>query len=178
MEIKTAAELMDAGVRARWDERAVIDAPARRVLAAVLRHVIVTGDAPDARDVGSFVPDVAARDVDAALQRLDEADLLLLEDGHVTLAYPFAARPTEFEVVLLRDGARRWACCAIDALGIPALLDEPVRVESRCHECGDPLVIPVTPQGPAALGGSAVDPGIMVWLGEREQLRAKACTSL
>jgi hypothetical protein len=178
MEIKTAAELMDDGVRARWEERGAVDLPARRVLAAVLSHVVDQGDAPGAQDVASLVPELSAHDIEAALQRLDAADLLLLEDGRVMLAYPFAVRPTAFEVVLLKDGARRWACCAIDALGIPAMLDEPARIESRCHDCGEPVVIAVAPGGPTVLGGAAPDPGIMVWVGERAQLRAKACDAL
>ena len=178
MEIRTAAELLDAGVRERWEERGAIDVEARRVLAGVLRHVIARGTAPGVGDVAALVPGVAPDDVAGALGRLDAADLLLLEDGRVTLAYPFAARPTAFEVVLSADGARRWACCAIDALGIPAMLGEPARVEARCHHSGQPLAIPVGPEGPAAVDGTPVDPGIMVWVGAREQLRAKACDVL
>ncbi|HEY3188220.1 MAG TPA: organomercurial lyase [Solirubrobacteraceae bacterium] len=178
MHIKTAAELLEGGVRARWEDRATVDLAARRVLAAVLEHVVAHGIAPGARDVGALLPDLGLDAVEAALHRLDAADLLLLDDGRVTLAYPFAARPTAFEVVLLRDGTRRWACCAIDALGIPALLDEGVRIEASCHDCGEPLAIGVTPSGPIASEGSAAEPGIMVWVGEREQLRAKACDGL
>jgi hypothetical protein len=171
MEIRTAAELLENGVRARWEERAAgVDSLARRVLAAVLGHVVVRGDAPAAPDLA--VADAGRGEVAAALERLDAADLLVLQDGRVTLAYPFALRPTGFDVVF-GDGTRRWACCAVDALGIGPMLDEPLRIEARCHASGAPLALTTTPAGPAE-----ADPGIMVWLGEREQLRAKACDSL
>lgn len=47
--------------------------------------------------------------------RLDHA-------GEVVVAYPFSATPTR-HLVRLADGIRLFAMCAIDALGIPAMLD-------------------------------------------------------
>jgi hypothetical protein len=47
-----------------------------------------------------------------------------------------------------------------------------VTVRSRCHHCGDGFALEVTPEGP--VGGD----GLMAWVGERRDLRGKACTSL
>jgi len=88
----------------------------------------------------------------------------------VVLAYPWSATPTAF-VMGLSGGSERWACCAIDALGIAAMLGEAVQVRTRCHHCAEPLRLDVSPQGPAAAG-------VMAWVGKREDLRGKACTAL
>ena len=73
-----------------------------------------------------------------ALLRLDDDDLIRIRDGHVDIAYPFSASPTAF-VVRLPDGRERYACCAIDALGIAPMVGQPVEIRSRCHHCGTPL---------------------------------------
>lgn len=63
---------------------------------------------------------------------LVEADLIQFDDqARLTLAYPFSAQPTRHRVVL-HDGRRYHAMCAIDALGIPYMLGE--RGEVRAHE--------------------------------------------
>jgi hypothetical protein len=47
-----------------------------------------------------------------------------------------------------------------------------VTVRSLCHHCGEAFGLEVTPQGPVG-GGD-----LMAWVGERGDLRGKACTSL
>src|SRR5207244_710378 len=53
----------------------------------------------------------------AAVAELDARDLVYVSDGRVMLAYPWSGTPTAF-VAVLDDGHERWACCAIDALGL------------------------------------------------------------
>lgn len=56
------------------------------------------------------------------VRRLAAADLIALDaDGGVALAYPLSAHPSRHRVEL-DDGRQLWACCAIDALGIPAMV--------------------------------------------------------
>lgn len=65
------------------------------------------------------------------LERLAGADLIGLDsDGEVTLAYPFSAHPSR-QRIDTADGRRLWACCAIDALGIPAMLGVDATVVAR-----------------------------------------------
>ncbi len=59
----------------------------------------------------------------------------------------------------------RYAVCAIDALGIPAMLGAPVTISSRCHHCGEPLEIRVRPDGSS--DGSETT----VWVGERRDIK-------
>jgi hypothetical protein len=69
----------------------------------------------------------------------------------------WAGTPTAF-AMRLSAGRERWAGCAIDTLGIAAMLGEAVHLHARCHHCEAPLDLDATPDGP--------DP------------RGKACTAL
>jgi hypothetical protein len=158
--LKSAAELMDTSFHARWMDRGRIGPAARATLRAILDGFVAHGG-----------PVELARFNAAAVAELDERDLIYVDAGRAVLAYPFSGTPTDF-VTVLPDGRERWACCAIDALGIPAFLKQPVTVRSRCHHCGDGFALEVTPAGP--VGGD----GLMAWVGERSDLRGKACTSL
>ena len=158
--LKSAAELMDASFHARWLDRGRIGPAARATLRAILDRFVADGG-----------PVELARFDAAVVAELDERDLIYVDAGRAVLAYPFAGTPTDF-VTVLSGGRERWACCAIDALGIPAFLKQPVTVRSRCHHCGDGFALEVTPDGP--VGGD----GLMAWVGERSDLRGKACTSL
>jgi hypothetical protein len=109
--LKSAAELMDASFDARWMERARIGGAARATLRAILNGFVAEGGPVAIAPLGN----------DAAVAELDERDLIYVADDRVMLAYPFAGTPTDF-VTVLPGGRERWACCAIDALGIPAFL--------------------------------------------------------
>lgn len=70
------------------------------------------------------------------------------------------------------DGRVCHASCAIDALGVPAMAGEPATIRAPCHHRGEALTLRVEPEGP---GDS---PEVMVWVGERGDLRGKACDAL
>lgn len=169
--VKRAGELLDAEFIAKWRDRKAIDPVSREVLRTIHDRFVAEGGPVEAEAVARHLPGHARREVDEAIGRLDERDLILAQDGKVMLAYPFAATPTAFRVCL-PDGRERYAVCAIDALGIAPMVGQPVRVRSSCHHCGEPLEIDVRPDGPVGGGG------IMVWVGERGDIRQKACSSI
>lgn len=119
-------------------------------------HDIVTS-APDGHD---------------ALMALDADDLIRVRAGQVDMAYPFSAAPTPFRV-RLSTGHERYACCATDALGVAAMIGEPIDITSACHHCGESLHFAATPQG---VGSTAQ--GVMVWFGKRGDDGCKAFDSL
>jgi alkylmercury lyase-like protein len=161
--LRTAAELMaDADFEARWKERESIGAPARAALRDILARFVADGGPIEV----ATLPHPAA-----VIEELDAHDLLYVQDGRVVLAYPWSGTPTAF-AMRLSGGRERWACCAIDALGIAAMLGEPVQVRARCHHCDELFRLEVTPEGPAG----AAD--VFAWVGKREDLRGKACTAL
>jgi hypothetical protein len=160
--LRTAAELMDAAFLAKWADRAALGPAARAALGEILGRFLADGGPIEIASLGHG---------EAAVTELDARDLVYVSEGRIVLAYPWSGTPTAF-VTVLADGRRRWACCAIDALGIPAMLGALVTVRAGCHHCDERFELVVTPDGPAA--GS----GVMAWVGERGDLRGKACTGL
>ncbi len=79
------------------------------------------------------------------LLRLTAMDLLLVDSTGETVlaAYPFSATPTPHRVHL--NGREVFALCAVDALGIPAMLQEVADIVSRCAHCGSQVEIRVSP---------------------------------
>lgn len=162
-EIKKADELLDAEFIAKWRDRLALDPLRRSALRAILDRFVAAG--------GPVKVEEFPAEVQAAIARLDEKDLILVEDGQIRVAYPFSGAPTAF-VVVLPDGRERYAVCAIDALGIPAMLGQLVSIRSSCHHCGEPMELDVAPDGPVGSGE------VMVWVGKRGDIRQKACASI
>ena len=168
-EIKTAEELADPELEARWAARR-----ARRteeVFRQVLRAFVDRAGPVPVDDVVTALPGRRRDDVLGELAALDAEDLILARAGRIELAYPFAGRPTAFTVVL-PGGRERHACCAIDALGIPPMLDARVLIRSACHHCGDPLSFEADAEGPYPEADR-----IMVWVGTRGPLDRKVIDS-
>ena len=169
-EVKEAAELLDSGFLAKWHERRALDPLARTALRTILQQFVASGGPVRVEELAALLPAHDPGEVYEGIARLDEKDLIVVQEGQVIVAYPFAGAPTAF-TVSLPDGRERYAVCAIDALGVPAMLGQPVTIRSHCHHCREPLEIRARPDGP--IGGSEV----MVWVGERGETRTKSYTS-
>jgi Alkylmercury lyase len=170
LEIRTAAELSDPELEARWTARRAARETA--VLQQVLRAFVERPGPVEVEEIVAAFADGPSEGIRQDLARLDEDDLIQIRDGLVDVAYPFSAFPTPF-VVQLADGQERYACCAIDALGIAPMLAQRVRVRSRCHHCGEPLELGVDPAG----SGLEAE-GAMVWVGKQGDGERRASTSL
>ena len=87
-----------------------------------------------------------ALDTNTALATLAREDLVHTDDdGAVTVAYPFSLRARGHEVTI--DGRTVQAMCAIDALGIAAMLDRPIDVRSRDPISGSEIRVHANPDG-------------------------------
>jgi len=85
-------------------------------------------------------------DSSAALATLAREDLVHTDDrGAVTVAYPFSAQARGHEVTV--RGRVVQAMCAIDALGIAALLDQPVEVRSHDPISDTEIRVQADPEG-------------------------------
>ena len=166
--IKTIEELMDPAVEARQAARRA--ARQSHLLRQVWRALLTRGAPIPIDMIGRQATWLDPAAVQDGLARLDEEDLILLQDGVVRLAYPFSGDPTAFTVVL-PDGRARFVCCAVDALGIAPMLGQSIEARSHCHHCGGPMGFPVGPEGP----GPGAD-GAMVWIGRRDPDERRACT--
>ena len=167
LEIKTAEELVDRDFEARWAARR--HGPQAEVLRWIVRTLMARGRPIPVAEVEAAFPATRAA-VRNEVMALDAQDLIVIVEGEITLAYPISAAPTPF-AVSLQDGRERFACCAVDALGIAAMLGARIEIRAPCHDCGETLELAADPTGP--LGAEDV----MVWVGKRD-VDQRACTSL
>jgi len=170
LEIKRAAELVDPELEARWARRR--EASHAEVLQHVLRAFIERPGPVGVEEILNAFPDRAPQGIREALATLDEEDLIQVRDGRVDIAYPFSALPTPFRVELA-EGRERYACCAIDALGVAPMLGQRVHIQSHCYHCGEALELWADPAGPAPDAE-----GVMVWVGSRGEGQQRISTSL
>ncbi len=170
LEIKTADALIDQELEARWSTRRA--ARQTDVFQLILRTFLDQGGRIPVEAVAAVFPDGSGQAVHGALTALDVDDVIRIRDGHVDMAYPFSALPTPF-VVRLPGGEERYACCAVDALGIAPMVGDRVEIRSRCHHCQMALEFSAEPTGP----GPDAD-GLMLWVGKRAEDRCKVADSL
>ncbi len=170
LEIRTAEELIDPALEKRWTARR--DKRQADVLQRILRNFVERGGPVAVNAITAAFPDRPPEAVHQTVVGLDEEDLIQVSEEQVVVAYPFSALPTPF-VVRLVAGPERYACCAIDALGIAPMLGQPVHVRSECHHCRTPLEFAARPDGP---GRDAE--GVMVWIEKRADGQRRMSTSL
>jgi alkylmercury lyase-like protein len=112
---------------------AALTPPARQLHQWVLTVFIDTGHAPSRADLERMTRDQGVDlgvDLDAALSELTGRDVLAVnEQGEIRAAYPFSPAPTRHRVTW-DGGTSVHAMCAIDALGMSAMLSVPVTVTS------------------------------------------------
>jgi hypothetical protein len=113
----------------------------RAVHQAVLRSFAATGRAPD-----HDLLDAAGPPFDTArvLAELAGGDFVYLDQaGSISAAYPFSATPTPHKVQIA-GGASAYAMCAIDALGMAAMLGASVAIRSADPATGEPVTVTVS----------------------------------
>jgi len=125
------------------------------VLASVLRGLL-RGEVPSPTRIGPGTG-LAPAEVEAALTRLHTAGAVYLADGRIRAAYPLSGVPTRHRLSIGR--ATTYVNCAIDALGVPFMVDEPVRIESECAQCGRPVAVQM--RGDAVLAADPAAPVVL-----------------
>ncbi|MEJ8639062.1 alkylmercury lyase family protein [Streptomyces sp. MS2.AVA.5] len=155
--------VLDPIGRAGRGRRAPDERGLRAVHQAVLRHFAATGDAPEPAGLAAAAA-TAGRTAADVLAELDREDFLTLDDdGRIRAAYPFSAVPTGHRL-RLAGGVEAWAMCAIDALGVAAMLQQDVTVTSCDPVDGRPITVTLTD------GTARWEPGeAVVFVGQRDQ---------
>jgi hypothetical protein len=93
----------------------------RAVQQVILRAFVATGAPPAGADLDNAAAP-SGQEAAEILAELHAQDFLQLDAaGHITAAYPFSGVPTAHRV-RLPGGTWAYSMCAIDALGIPAML--------------------------------------------------------
>lgn len=106
---------------------------------AIYQRFASDGSAPPRSEIVELIGDAAA--ADACLRRLHDRHMIVLDGGEVSMALPFAARPTEHRVV--GASGAWWANCAWDSLAIPAALGVDARIEAAWMDTGEPVDLAV-----------------------------------
>ena len=164
LHILTADELTMLDLEGRWKTRRVVRET--QMSRQILRMFFDRGGPIPVQDIVSASND-SPEAIHQTLAVLDNDDLIRIHDGEIDIAYPFSASPTPF-IVRLPDGRERYACCAMDALGIAPMVGQRVEIRSRCHHCHESLEFSADTEGP----GPEAE-GIMLWIGKRSEDRCR-----
>ena len=114
----------------------------QKVRQHVYEVALATGT-PPAISVVTEALGIARDQAEASLQRLAGAHVLVLqpEGREILMAAPFSAVPTPF---LVRTP--KYSCfgnCIWDALGVAAMLQMDVWIDTSCQDCGAPMSVAV-----------------------------------
>jgi hypothetical protein len=126
--------------RCRAAER--LSGPARRVHLAVLAAFTETGRPPPSAELDRLTRAHGAEHGSVRAE-LAGADLLAFTaGGEIRAAYPFSPRPTPIRVSWA-GGPQAYAMCAIDALGMSAMLGLPVSISAAEPGTGRAITVAV-----------------------------------
>jgi hypothetical protein len=115
----------------------------RAVHQAVLRAFAATGRAPVPRDLDGVLASTGT-DAGTVVRRLHDLDAIrLAPDGTIAVAYPFSATPTR-HLVRIGNQIDVYAMCAIDALGIAAMLGQDTAITSVDVSSGQSVIVNTT----------------------------------
>lgn len=131
---------------------------------ALLASFADTGKAPTPDQLGTRLG-LMREEAIAICRRLAKTDLILWDDATNSIlgAYPFSGSPTVHRVEL-GDRKTVYALCAVDALGIPAMLFTGATVRSLCFHCHGPIEAKIR-EGEIL---SAEPSSLVVWFSARD----------
>jgi hypothetical protein len=143
---ESVGRVLDAAAipRARTGGRraAALAAPERQLYRWILRQ-FAAGGRPSLEATAAAAA-AAGADLNPALDTFRRLDLVHLADGQIAVAYPFSGPPTAHRVSI--DGRSEvYAMCALDALGIAAMLELPIEVLSRDPVSGGEVWVRIDP---------------------------------
>lgn len=146
-----------SGLLDRWAIK--LEPDADRVWRMILRLYAELGHAPTQADIVA-ASRIAVGDIGNLLDRLRSHDLIDLDAaGGITLAYPFTQACTGHRIHIGDNTLN--ALCAIDALGVAAMLQTDIVISSTCHRCGEAVQVVTTGKGRALRKVAPVD--AVVW---------------
>lgn len=128
------------------DDACPADPAEKAVHQAILRGFATHGHAPSLRELADVVAGHGVS-VEQVLRRLHDADVIRLDPVGETIAsaYPFSSLPTPHRVEIA-GGATVYTMCAIDALGLAAMLDTDVHIASGDPVTGAPITVAIEAQ--------------------------------
>ena len=127
-----------------FDERLLRRSAQEQALYGVLLSSLAGGGSAPGLAAASNEAGLTEQEGRAALHRLAAVDLVALDvDGELVGVFPLSVQPTR-HLVQLDDGRELNAMCAVDALGVPAMLGLPAVVISTDPTTGSAIRITVS----------------------------------
>lgn len=119
------------------------EATSNTIYQYILRTFAETGKPPSVQQLGKTLALVQAA-ARSELDRLEKQGCIYRDpiSKEIVSAYPFSALPTS-HIVTFPTGHSVYAMCAIDALGMPSMLDSDATIQSACAACGAPIMIQI-----------------------------------
>lgn len=151
-----------------WGSLTTKERLARR---ALLGLILTTGRDPGLKALASRLE--VSESVAAKLLSALERKGFLVRDGRsntINAAYPLSTRPTQHQVMLKDRGQRRYALCAIDALGVGPFFGVTVIANAKCPHCGRSIRVHVEDNQIVAVKPE----GVVVWYTLSELLTKRA----
>jgi hypothetical protein len=113
------------------------------VLHTILEYVLKVKQSPTLGELVSLLkkPREAIMRI---VRELEKKDALLRKRGtqEIVSIYPFSLEPTKHQLVL-QDGTRLFAMCAVDALGAPIMVANDAKIVSRCEMCNQEMIVEI-----------------------------------
>ena len=142
-----SALMTESRLAARWGGLSPVSRQAHQ---AILRAFLANGAPPPYSECSA-----------ETLVDLGQRDLVHVRDGEIALAYPFSARPTDFQVQV--GEIKVYAICAVDALGIAAMARRRAEITCFCQTCRSGVSVSISPDGLTVEHASRPNPRI--WTG-------------
>ncbi|WP_219501286.1 alkylmercury lyase family protein [Nonomuraea ceibae] len=140
------AALAQAAGRAGLGRVAPVEGGLRAVHQRVLRAFVETGQPPAQKDLDQAAAPYGSSGSEVMAQ-LHAADFLRLDhSGVIVAAYPFSPTPT-LHRVQISGGPEVYSMCAIDALGIAAMIGRDVTIHATEPGTGQAITVTVSAQG-------------------------------
>jgi hypothetical protein len=136
-----------------------LDSEEVEVLKHVFETILKTGRTPTMREMR--LPLKKSEDeIIRVLNELEKKDMLLRKKGtqEIVSIYPLSLTPTEHQVVL-ENGRKLFAMCAVDSLGMPIMFNRKAKIISQCEKCKQEITIEIKDEKVAWTS----HPNIMIW---------------
>ena len=114
-----------------------------QTLRHIFKAILTSGEASTVKELAQ-VSKASDEEIIRVLDSLEDMDMLLRKRGtqQIVSIYPFSLVPTSHRIIL-DDGKKLFAMCAVDAVGMPNMFEENVKVVSQCDWCKAEITIDI-----------------------------------
>jgi len=146
-----------------------------KALGVAFKAILESGRAPTTKKLGLSMKK-STNGIIRILNKLEDKDLLLRRKGtqEIVSIYPLSLVSTKHKIIL-GDGKKLFAMCAVDALGTPNMFNRNAVVISQCELCKQKITIQIK-NGEIF---TKSHPHILIWSPKREETpAAETCCPL